>query len=439
MSKAGALPMGMEGEWLKFAEKKLKNDESLDYQALLWEIGSEIAEQEQLARGGMNITYEQELVSKMETWFAKGGGRIHFAKPIVTLEEGFQLIATEDVQEFDPIITAPLQLVMCKQTALNVVIPNRGRYLGEELKKTFEKNELWGLVIFLLHEYYKEINGKGSKWGPYLRTLRMRYLSTPVLHELQGTIALRMHRKWEKDADNFMWWAVGADGPCSPTTGICKTKPEDKLGDTRFNIHQIRWAYWVVKQNAVRIQQVSTGLSFIALIPFYNFVTKRLGAGGGITFDLDGTVSVRAGNSHSELTPVTIHPGNMSDSEFFLRYLRIPEIAPNPHTEIKLTLPGVIPKGSKFHYCVKGTWRQQNKDECKASYRSESMFWKSKTLTDWRQLMNLPPRMQELRMWANRLHLFGDEDEMKLLSQANSIIAGLPLPVDQVPAEEQLM
>jgi hypothetical protein len=37
-----------------------------------------------------------------------------------------------------------------------------GKYLGEELTKTFEKNELWGLTIFLLHEYYKEIAGKGE-------------------------------------------------------------------------------------------------------------------------------------------------------------------------------------------------------------------------------------------------------------------------------------
>lgn len=438
ISKAGALPLGTEGEWLAFAEKKLKQEESLDYQALLWELGSEIIENSQRERGVMNLTHEKELVQKMEAWFYKQGGKIHFAKPTVSLENGFQLIATEDVREYDPVVTAPLQVIMCRQTARNVVIPNRGKYLGDELQKTFEKNELWGMVIFVLHEYYKEVNGKGSKWGPFLRTLRMRFLSTPVVKEIQGTIALRMNNKWLKDSDDFMWWSVGADGPCSPTTGICRTKPEDKIGDTRFNIHQIRWAYWVVKQNAVRIKQIATGMEFIALIPFYNFIEKRLGVGGGITFDLDGTVSVRAGKHHEEDLPVMIHPGNMTDSEFFLRYLRLPEER-NEHTEVKLSLPGVIPKGSKFHYCVKGTFREQNKDECKASYRSDAMFWKSKVLTEWRKTMNLPPRMQELRMWANRLHIYGGEEEQKLLSQANSIIAGLPLPVDLVPAEEQLM
>jgi hypothetical protein len=100
---------------------------------------------------------------------------------------------------------------------------------------------------------------------------------------------------------------------------------------------------------------------------------------------------------------------------------------------------GVIPKGSKFHYCVKGTQKEQNRDDCKASYRSESMFWKSKVLSEWRQTMNLPPRMQELRMWATRLHLYGGQEEMALISGANSVIAGLPIPTDQMPAEEQLM
>jgi hypothetical protein len=438
ISKAGALPLGTEGEWLAFAEKKLKQEESLDYQALLWELGSEIIERSQNERGVMNLTHEMNLVKNMEAWFYQGGGRIHFAKPTVTVEEGFQLIANEDVNEYDAVITAPLQLIMCRQTARNVMIPNRGKYLGEELQKTFDKNELWGMVIFVLHEYYKEVNGKGSKWGPFLRTLRMRFLSTPVVHQIQGTIALRMNNKWLKDSDDFMWWAVGADGPCSPTTGICKTKPDEKIGDTRFNIHQIRWAYWVVKQNSVRIKQIATGLEFIALIPFYNFVEKKLGIGGGITFDLDGTVSVRAGKHQEEGLPIVISPGNLTDSEFFLRYLRLPEER-NEYTEVKLSLPGVIPKGSKFHYCIKGTFREQNKDECKASYRSDAMFWKSKVLTEWRKTMNLPPRMQELRMWANRLHIYGGEEEQKLISQANAVIAGLPLPVDQVSAEDQLM
>merc|ERR1711991_1009311 len=145
----------------------------------------------------------------------------------------------------------------------------------------------------------------------------MRFLSTQVLQELKGTIAGHLSVKWTKGSDKFMWWSVGAEGPCSPTTGICKTKPMERTGDTRFNIHQMRWAYWVIKQNAVKIRQVSTGLEFIALIPYYNMVQKRFGAGGGLTFDLDGTVAVRAGASLSESgiteegEAIGIHPGNI--------------------------------------------------------------------------------------------------------------------------------
>ena len=39
--------------------------------------------------------------------------------------------------------------------------------------------------MFLLHEWYKETAGSGSKWGPYLRTLRMRSLSTSSLQVLK--------------------------------------------------------------------------------------------------------------------------------------------------------------------------------------------------------------------------------------------------------------
>lgn len=159
ISKAGALPLGSEGQWMEFAEKKLKSEENLDYQALLWEAGSEIAELKQIEQGGLNITYEQELLDKMEQWFIAGGGKIHFSKPVVTKENGFQVLATEDIHEYDPVITAPLKLIMCRQTARNVLIQGRGKYLGEELTKSFDKNELWGMVVFVLHEYYKEVYG----------------------------------------------------------------------------------------------------------------------------------------------------------------------------------------------------------------------------------------------------------------------------------------
>lgn len=53
--------------------------------------------------------------------------------------------------------------------------------------------------------------------------------------------------------------------------------------------------------------------------------------------------------------------------------------------------------------------------------------------------MNLPPRLGDIRMLANKLHLYGGDEEQQLLNAANHLVAGLPLPVDQMPAEEQLM
>lgn len=76
--------------------------------------------------------------------------------------------------------------------------------LGEELQKTFDKNDVWGLALFLLHEYYKEMHGDGSKWGPFIRTLRMRVLSTDALHALQGTLADELSKQWMKSSDSFM-------------------------------------------------------------------------------------------------------------------------------------------------------------------------------------------------------------------------------------------
>lgn len=48
--------------------------------------------------------------------------------------------------------------------------------------------------------------------------------------------------------------------------------------------------------------------------------------------------------------------------------------------------------------------------------------------------------MSDLWRMTDSLHLFGDdEEEQNLLSRSNTKVAGLPLPTDQVTAEEQLM
>lgn len=180
ISKAGALPSGLEGQWITYVEEKLKREASLDHLSLLWEMGSDLTERAQKAQGGQNITFEEELLKNMTTWFESKGGKLHFSRPSVT-PRGFRLVATEEFQVGEPVVSIPFHLIMCRQTARNVLIKKSSKYLGDELAKAFDKNEVWGLAIFVLHEYYKEVAGTGSKWGPFLRTLRMRFLSTDVI------------------------------------------------------------------------------------------------------------------------------------------------------------------------------------------------------------------------------------------------------------------
>lgn len=337
-----------------------------------------------------------------------------------------------------------------------------------------------------MHEYYKETAGDGSKWGPFIRSLKVRFLTTETLQAIKGTTAGELSVEWMKDADEFAKWSTGHDGPCNPTTYICRTKPKERTGDNRFSMHQIRWAYWVVKQNAVRVTQKHTGNSYMAMVPFYNMVEKRLGSGGFVSLERDNSVQVKVGERYSPKSGsnvidveeddidallnanmndndpivveedngpklasysdysaeniIAIHPGDINDAEFFMRYLTVPEDA-NPNNAIKLNLPGTLPRGNLHLLCLKDPKAARRNDKCKGGeFRSGSVFWQSETLTKWRKEMNLPPRMSQLMHAANKLHLFGDDkEEQKKMSAANSLTAGLPLSLDEMSAEEQLL
>eukprot|EP01041_Mallomonas_annulata_P007399 gene7399-15106_t len=434
ISKAGALPFGEDAGWIKFAEDKLKSDAQLDYQALLWELGSEVIETEQIRNGGLNMTNENILLENLNDWFIQKGGALKYLHPAVTQTDGYHVTASEDIESGEIIISTPIALTMCRISARNVVLPNKSKYLGEELKKTFEKNEVWGLTIFLLHEWYKETAGSGSKWGPLLRCLRLKSLSTPVIQSLRGTVAVQLLKRWNKDSDALRHYSTGIDGPCSPTTGVCKVKPLEKFADSRFDLHQIRWAYFVVQQHAVRIYHSATGKDFLALVPFADMLKKNIGSGGKVTLDLDGSVRVRVGSAYGTSQHIEIDPGNITDSELFMKYMTISDN--NPHNFIKIPMPGALPEGSAMHGCLK----MYDKKACRSDSQGSALQWKMKALSDWRKQMNLPPRLGELRLWATRLHLYGDdEEEQKRLSASNQLIAGLPISTDEVSAEDQLM
>lgn len=239
ISRAGALPLGDDMGWVKFVEDKLRRDAQIDHQSLLWELGSQVTEEAQLSSGGMNVSLEMELYHNMTEWFTKQGGVLKYLEPSISKEDGLKLVATEEIHAYDTIISVPLKLTMCRISARNVLIPKKGKYLGEELKKTFEKNEVWALAIFLLHEWYKEFAGSGSKWGPYLRTLRMRSLTTNTMQALAHTRAIELTKQWFKSSSDLRFFSNGIDGPCSPTSNICNTKPLDKFNNNRLRAYLI--------------------------------------------------------------------------------------------------------------------------------------------------------------------------------------------------------
>lgn len=142
ISKAGALPMGDGMKWVKYVEDKLKRDNKIDHQSLMWELGSEVAENEYITNGGLNVTLEEQLLTNLSTWFEAGGGKLRLVRPTVNKETGINLVALEDLEAGEAVIQIPIKLALCRISARNVLIKSKGKYLGEELKKTFEKNEV---------------------------------------------------------------------------------------------------------------------------------------------------------------------------------------------------------------------------------------------------------------------------------------------------------
>jgi hypothetical protein len=148
ISQSGALPMGDDMQWLKFVEDKLKRDNKMSHQDLMAALGSSYEEEKQSQSGGMNglnISLEEELMTNLSTWFDSNGGVLRYVTPSISKDNGLTLVASEDIHQDDRVVSVPIKLTMCRISARNV-LTKKSKYLGEELKKTFEKNE----VIFHL-------------------------------------------------------------------------------------------------------------------------------------------------------------------------------------------------------------------------------------------------------------------------------------------------
>lgn len=125
-------------------EDKLKRDNKMSHQELMLALGSSYEEELQTQTGGkngLNISLEEELMLNLTTWFDSNGGVLRYVTPSVTKDNGLTLIASEDISQDESVVSVPIKLTMCRISARNV-LTKKSKYLGEELKKTFEKNEV---------------------------------------------------------------------------------------------------------------------------------------------------------------------------------------------------------------------------------------------------------------------------------------------------------
>lgn len=144
ISQSGALPMGEDMQWLKFVEDKLKRDNKMSHQDLMLALGSSYEEEIQAQTGsvnGLNISLEEGLMSNLTEWFTSKGGVLRYVTPTISADNGLTLVAAEDLHEDDTVVSVPIKLTLCRISARNV-LTKKSKYLGEELKKTFEKNEV---------------------------------------------------------------------------------------------------------------------------------------------------------------------------------------------------------------------------------------------------------------------------------------------------------
>ena len=71
-----------------------------------------------------------------------------------------RLVATEEMQAGEMIMELPMMGTLSRVTAKRILSKQSGN-LGDALKQTFVDNEVWGMTLLILHEFFKE-TGKVS-------------------------------------------------------------------------------------------------------------------------------------------------------------------------------------------------------------------------------------------------------------------------------------
>ena len=489
IAKVGAMALGNEGQWIKYVEDGLKRKNKLLHGEMIWHLGQKRIENRTMVEGLLNRTKEREIFDNLMTWAKEGGASLAYIEPVWIPEQGgFRLVATETIGSDEPVLQLPMKLMMSRVTARNVRIKKTNRYVADQLKSTFQRNEKWALAVFVLHEWFKEHKGHGSKWGPLLRSMHVRQFSSQVTQHLANTQVLPVFRKWKEDGKDLEAWTKESDGPCFGTTGMCDTKPMEKVHRGKFDHYHLRWALEFVEQNAVKVRQKATGQSFLAIMPFMAYMDRRVDGRGGAGLELDGSLTLSTGVRIEERQVLSTHCGfNYTDQEFFARYMRLPvrartqtdeamsmleehkrrrarvtvdgaaspsldeggasasyvlnpTLMDNPHNFVKLVLPGVISYDHILYKCLHRI-NETAHDECPVhKLTSASMTWKFAELGRWRRELNLPGRLSDIRSAAMQLHLYGDSpEEADRLSKANTLIRQLPVSTETIDPETQLM
>ena len=408
-------------EWAEHATEKLGALE------VPWLLATELAEAKARAdpEAMRNETAIDEAYAAMQTWFEDKGGAMHGVrvrrvpgKP----GDGRGLVADEGgVESGARFLRVPASLTLSPVTVRNM--RSNHHSVGEHLKKLYGADPERALAIFLLHEWLKEHMGEGSKWGPYLRTLRSPAMGRAALRAMAGTYASEVHAEYRADATR-----AAEDiqyGICLQASDLCKRRPGE-VGSGTHTRDDFRWALGVVRSRAVWVRKRTTGAAFLALVPFLDLVPHHPRAGGEAVLELDSAVSVAAGCAARAGAEMAIarEARGVTDAESLCRWHHVTP-GPNDANGVRLKLPGAEVTAAEVHKKVL-------------------------LLRQWRKEMAMPPRGADLWRGAVALGLYGDGDEeLEAMKTQNSQSASLgrgdgfaalaPNGDDGLTVEEELM
>ena len=318
------------------------------------------------------------------------------------------LVAEEDINKGEAVLEMPLKCMLNLLSIRNRRI--KSGFLGERLKEAFQHNQEWGLALVLLHEQNQHLYGDGSKWGPFIDTLRMRLLGTEIIQELVGTFAGELLRIEDDEVDAGYAW-ISKNVCKTDSTGMCSRRGE-RVQSGVYTREDFRWALSVVKQNAVPVKLATTGREYLSLVPLLNLAVHDPDAGGEIVLGLNNVAKFHVGDDVSAFHPVKMTKGPFTDSETFSRYHAVSEQL-NRFNSVRMKIPG-------------------------AGASEEDLIHKVQTLRDWRKAVGLPPRSSDLWRAASQLNLYGeDEEEQKYMDRQNRLVSGTNL--EPITREEELM